>query len=256
MRVNRCLLLKWGVVSLTMLVLIAGFAGSASAQVATGALTGTVTDQKGLAMTGVSVVAHNEATGTDSQPVMSNESGLYNFPFLAPGTYDVTASQAGFSTVQQKGILLGVAQTVRIDIQMPVSATQTLVTVTTEIPVLETEKTEQSQNVSENLVSNLPVSSRRWEQFAFLTPGLTPDGATGGMSFHGINSNYNNNSVDGANNNSSYNGSARGGTANEGYTYSGDSVREFQVESGAFNAELGQAAGGSVNAITKSGTSA
>ena len=75
------------------------------------------------------------------------------------------------------------------------------------------------------------------------------------MSFHGINSNYNNNSVDGANNNSNYNAAARGGATSDGYTYSGDSIREFQVESGAFNAELGQAAGGSVNAITKSGTS-
>jgi hypothetical protein len=256
MRVNGPKLLKWGVVCLAVLVLFAGFVGSALAQEATGALTGTVTDQKGLAMTGVSVVAHSEDTGTDLPAVMTNESGLYNFPFLAPGTYDVTASQPGFSTVQQKGIMVAVATTVRIDVQMPVAATQSLVTVTTEIPVLETEKTEQAQNVSENLVSNLPVSSRRWEQFAFLTPGITPDGATGGMSFHGINSNYNNNSVDGANNNSSYNGAARGGTSNEGYTYSGDSVREFQVESGSFNAELGQAAGGSVNAITKSGTSA
>ena len=52
---------------------------------------------------------------------------------------------------------------------------------------------------------------------------------------------------------SNYNASSRGGTS-DGYTYSGDSVREFQVESGSFNAELGQAAGGTVNAVTKSGT--
>ena len=77
--------------------------------------------------------------------------------------------------------MLGVGQTVRIDFEMPVASQQSLVTVTTEIPMLETEKTEQSQNVSENLVSNLPVSSRRWEQFALLTPGSTPDGTTGGQ---------------------------------------------------------------------------
>lgn len=255
MRATTASCVKWCVTVLVM-AFFAGSISSAFAQEATGTLTGTVTDQKGLAMNGVSVVVHSEDTGADSQPVMTNESGLYVVPLLQPGTYDVTASQAGFATTQQKGIPLGVATTVRIDVQMQVSATQTLVTVTTEIPVLETEKTEQAQNVSENLVSNLPVMSRRWEQFAFLTPGLTPDGSTGGMSFHGINSNYNNNSVDGANNNSSYNGAARGGAGSEGYTYSGDSVREFQVESGAFNAELGQAAGGSVNAVTKSGTSA
>jgi hypothetical protein len=253
MRVNRGVFGKWGVVSLAIVALTICFTGAAFAQITTGTLTGTITDQKGLAMTGVMVVVHSEDIGADMRPVTTNEAGLYVVPQLPAGTYDVTAAQPGFATIQQKGIVLGVATTVRIDLEMPVATQQSLVTVTTEVPVLETEKTEQSQNVSESLVADLPVSSRRWEQFVQLTPGLTPDGALGQFSFHGINSNYNNNSVDGANNMSLYNANSRGGTS-DGYTYSGDSVREFQVESGSFNAELGQAAGGSVNAITKSGT--
>ncbi len=73
------------------------------------------------------------------------------------------------------------------------------------------------------------------------------------MSFHGINNLYNNIQVDGANANDNYNGGARGGTA-DGYVYSSDSVREFQVSSTGFNAEVGQSAGGSVNTVTKSGS--
>src|SRR5207253_1636919 len=107
--------------------------------------------------------------------------------------------------------------------------------VTTEIPLLETEKTEQTQNVTEALVSNLPISSRRWEQFVLLTPGVTTDGSGGAMSFHGVSSFYNNNSVDGANNNNAFNAAARGAT-DDGYTYSADSIREFQVASSGFGA--------------------
>ena len=64
--------------------------------------------------------------------------------------------------------------------------------------------------MTETLVSNLPVSSRRWEQFVLLTPGVVADGTGGAMSFHGINNLYNNNTIDGANNNYNYdNGSNR-----------------------------------------------
>jgi hypothetical protein len=237
-----------------MTLLLTGFAGPAFAQSATGTLTGTATDAKGLAMAGVSVSVHNADTGADLKPVATTDTGTYLVPLLPPGNYDITASHAGFASVERKGVELQVGQTVRVDFELPVAAQQSLVTVTTEVPLLETERTESSQNVSENLVSDLPVSSRRWEQFVLLTPGVNYDGTNGGMSFHGINNLYNNNSVDGANNNYSYDGGSRGQPGNDGYTYSGDSVREFQVSSSGFGAEVGQTAGGSVNAVTKSGT--
>jgi hypothetical protein len=243
-----------GLVAIAALALLTGFRVSAFAQSATGTLTGTITDPKGLAMVGVMVTVHNVDTGVDQKPVITSEEGVFQLPLLQPGNYDITASQPGFATVEHKGVTLQVGQTIRVDFAMPVAEQQSLVTVTTEIPLLETEKTEQSQNVSEALVSNLPVSSRRWEQFALLTPGVSPDGVSGGMSFHGINNLYNNNSVDGANNNYNYDGGSRGGSANDGYVYSADSIREFQVASSGFNAEVGQSAGGSVNAVTKSGT--
>lgn len=224
-------------------------------QEATGAISGTVVDTKGLAMTGVTVLIHNADTGIDQKAIMTGDTGAYVMPLLMPGNYDVTVSQAGFATMQQKGIVLQVGQTARIDFEMQVATQQLLVTVTTDAPVLETEKTEQSQNVSETLVSNLPVSSRRWEQFVLLTPAANMDGPTGLISFHGISSMYNNNSVDGANNNNAFNATSRGVTANDGYVYSADSIKEFQVSSSSFGAEVGQAAGGAVNAVTKSGTS-
>ncbi len=232
--------------------------GTASAQVATGTITGTVTDAKGAAMSGVSVNVHNSDTGVAVPAVTTNDSGSYTAPFLQPGTYEVTATQSGFATVDHKGIVVQVGGTVRIDVEMPVASQQSLVTVTTEAPVLETEKTESSQTVSESMVSNLPISSRRWEQVTLLTPTVSTDG-TGAIAFHGISSMFNSNSVDGANNDNSFAANARGsapfGSSTDGYVYSPDSIREFQVSSSNYTAEVGHSAGGAVNAVTRSGTS-
>lgn len=237
-----------------MAILLLASVGAAFAQTTTGTITGTVTDAQGAAVVNVSVVVHNDDTGLEVT-TKTNDTGLYTVPLLQPGSYEVTASQTGFATLQHKGIVVQVGETVRVDITLTVASTQSLITVTTEVPLVETEKTEQSQNVSESLVTDLPISSRRWEQFVLLTPGVNPDGASGFLSFHGIAGAYNNNQVDGANNNNEYNTGARGGT-NDGYVYSADSIREFQVAENNYNAEMGQAAGGQVNAVTKSGTSA
>jgi hypothetical protein len=242
-----------GIMVVCVMGVLISFANLAFGQTTTGTVTGTVTDAQGAAITGATVVVHNDETGLENT-IKTNDAGLYNAPLLQPGTYDVTASQMGFATLQHKGVIVQVGQTIRIDMPMTVASQQSLVTVTTEAPLVETEKTEQSQNVSETLVSDLPISSRRWEQFVLLTPGVSPDGASGFLSFHGIAGAYNNNQVDGANNNNEYNTGARGGT-NDGYVYSADSIREFQVASNNYNAEMGQAAGGQVNAVTKSGTS-
>src|SRR6202790_3712035 len=155
-----------------MAVLLCGFAGAAFAQLATGTITGTVTDPKGAAMAGVSISVLNTDTGVEIPAVKSNDSGIYNIAAVQPGNYQVTATQTGFATVQNKGVRVQVGQTLRVDIEMPVASQQALATVTTEAPLVETEKTEQSQTVSENMVSNLPISSRRWEQFVLPTPGL------------------------------------------------------------------------------------
>ena len=151
---------RGGVTIAAVLVLLCGLGGSAFAQITTGTVTGTVTDAKGAAMAGVSILLHNDDTGVDT-PVKSNDSGIYTAPLLPPGNYELTATQTGFATVQNKGVRVQVGQTLRIDVEMPVASQQSLVTVTTEAPLVETEKTEQSQTVTENQVSDLPVSSRR-----------------------------------------------------------------------------------------------
>src|ERR1700722_10812786 len=151
-------------VAVVMLVCLAGFVDRASGQVSTGAITGTVTDPKGAAVPDVSVVVRDTDTGLD-RTFTTNDSGIYNAPLLQSGNYEVVCTKAGFATVDRKGVTVQIGNTLTIDIQMPLQTQQALVTVTTEAPVVETEKTEQSQTVSENLVNSLPIAARRWEDF-------------------------------------------------------------------------------------------
>ena len=110
--------------------------------------------------------------------------------------------------------------------------------------------------VSEGLVNNLPIAGRRWDNFVLLTPNVAPDGGSGLISYRGISGLYNENSVDGANNNQAFFSEARGRASSGAYVYSLDSIREYEVSSSNYSAELGQAAGGVVNAVTKSGGNA
>jgi hypothetical protein len=223
------------------------------AQTATGAITGTVRDPNGLATADASVVVKNTDTGTETT-YTSNSSGLYAAPYLQPGHYEVSVSKAGFATVTFQNITVHVGDTLTLDAKLPLQAQQQSITVTDEMPLLETSKTSQEQVISETLVDGLPIAARRWENFVLLTPGVTTDGTGGLMSFRGISGLYNGNSVDGANNTQAFFSEARGRAIIVSYVYSADSIQEFQVSNSNYSAEFGQAAGGVVNAVTKSGT--
>jgi hypothetical protein len=231
------------------------FGVRANAQTAAaGTISGTITDSSGAVVPAATVIVHSTDTGVD-RTTTTNSDGIYNATFLTPGHYDVTVNKTGFAKIVREGLTLEVGQTLTISLQLPVKTTQETVTVTGEGPVVDTEKTEQSQVVDQNLVKNLPTLGRRWDNFVLLTPGVTTDGAL--VSYRGISGLYNNNSVDGANNNQAFFSEARGrsaATTGVPYIYSLDALQEFQVSTSNYSAEFGQAAGGVVNAVTKSGT--
>ena len=219
-----------------------------------GAISGTVTDANQAMIPGATVTVTNTDTGV-VHSYTTNGAGLYRAPFLLPGHYTVTASASGFSRAQATNITLLVGQTLTIDLALPVQATSTTVEVQGNNQILDVEKTEVSQVVDSQLVANLPVNARNWSDFVLLTPNVTQDGSSGLVSFHGISGLYNQNYVDGANNNQMLFSEARGRSNGAPYVYSADSIKEFQAETSNYSVEFGQAAGGQVNAITKSGTS-
>ena len=221
-----------------------------------GSINGTVTDASGSVVPAATIVVHSADTGND-QTFTTNEAGIYVATFLRPGTYDVTAAKQGFNKTARKGLNVQVGRVLTIDFALAVQNSNETVTVSAESPIVDTEKTEVSQVVSENAVKNLPINGRRCDAFVLLTPNVTTDGGTGLVSYRGISGLYNNNSVDGANNQQAFFSESKGRTVTGiPYVYSLDSIREFEVSAANYSAEFGQAAGGQVNAVTKSGTNA
>ena len=218
-----------------------------------GTINGTVIDASHAAIAGAAVKITNTDTGVVHN-FATNGSGLYVAPFLQPGHYKVEATAPNMGAVEEKNLNLLVGQTLTIDLSLSVKSASTTVEVTSEALTLDPDKTEVSQVVDQELIEALPVAARNWSSFVLLTPGVTQDGGSGLISFHGISGLYNQNYVDGANNNQVLFSEARGRASGAPYVYSIDSIKEFQAETSNYSVEFGQAAGGQVNAITKSGT--
>jgi hypothetical protein len=237
-----------------LLASLLAFPNRGFAQLAgSGTITGSVLDASGAVVPAADVSIRNTDTGIERK-TQTTDAGVYTAAFLPPGHYEVQAGKTGFATVLHKGLTLQVGQMLTINVGLSVQAAQQQVTVTGEAPVVDVEKTEVSQVISESSVSNLPIAGRRWDSFVLLTPNVTTDGTSGLVSYRGISGLYNSNTVDGANNNQAFFSEARGRANSGAYVYSMDSIKEYQVSSSNYSAELGQAAGGVVNAVTKSGT--
>lgn len=227
---------------------------SAFAQTAAlGNISGIVRDANGGVVPNASVTVINNDTGA-KRTLTTDSDGHYAATFLQPGNYEILATGASFGSVDQKNVTVTVGNVNTVDVTLQAANVSTEVIVTTDNMLLDTDKVEQSQSISEQLISNLPVNGRRFDNFVLLTPNVAPDGNTGLLSFRGISGLYNTNLVDGANNNQAFFSEARGRAIGAPYVFPIDAIKEFQSASSGYSAEFGQAAGGVINAITKSGT--
>ncbi len=237
------------VVCLGLAVLAAS--GPVWAQLGTGSIEGSVLDPTGAVLPDAQVTVRNTATGVE-RVLTSDSGGRYRAVALEPGIYSVKASKAGFKTGEHTDVQVTVGSTTTVDVSLQVGAATETIEVTESAPAIDTEKTDVTSTVGNEVVTNVPVIGRRFDNYVLLTPGVSPDGSFGLITYRGISGLYNNNTVDGADNNQAFFSEARGRTRAV-YTYSQATVKEFQVGLSNFNAEYGRAAGGLVNAVTKSG---
>jgi hypothetical protein len=217
----------------------------------TASMSGSVLDPSGAVMPGVDVEVRNVGTNT-ARNLQSNDVGRWEAIGLPPGDYEVKATKQGFATLLRKGITLSVGERALVDLTLQVSSTATTMTVDANTAVVETEKTDVSTVVNLTDVMNLPMNGRRWDSFTLSTPGVSNDGGYGLLSFRGMSGLYNNNMIDGMDNNQAFFSEAKGRTRLS-YGISTEAIQEFQVGTSAFSAQYGRSAGGVVNAVTKSG---
>ncbi len=218
-----------------------------------GSISGTVTDPNHSVVAGAKVIVLQTDTGIKRE-LETSSAGTYSATFLKPGHYDVMVSAPGFTGVHRTGLTVPVGQILTIDIELPVAGAQSTVTITGEAPLIDTEKIGASQEIGQSMLSSLPINGRRFDEVVLLTPNVAPDGTSGLIAYRGVSGLYNTNLIDGANNNQAFFSEARGRAIGAPYVYSTDSIQEFQSASSSYGAEFGQAAGGQINAVSKSGT--
>ena len=219
----------------------------------TGGIGGAVTDPNGAVVPNASVTSRNIETNKEETATTDSE-GRYRIVNLSPGTYTVTINGQGFGAFTQAKVVVEVGRVTEVGAQLAIGAQNgNDVTVNGEAPVINTNQQDFSANVNQTSINELPINGRRWSNFALLTPGATPDGNFGLISFRGISGLLNNNTIDGGDNNQAFFSEERGRTRIS-YSISQSAIREFQVNTSNYSAEYGRAAGGVVNAVTKSGT--
>ncbi len=142
------------------------------AQGTSGSIVGTVTDPRGAVLPGSSVNLLNTATGIIRR-VQTDRDGLYTFPALAPGVYNITVMHTGFQTQAQSNITIQVQQAARIDFSLAVGQTSQTVNVVANEALLSQEDVTIGQVVENKRVVELPLNGRNYLQLATLSAGAT-----------------------------------------------------------------------------------
>jgi hypothetical protein len=218
-----------------------------------GAIGGSVTDPSGAVVPGAKVTVHNNSTNAE-QTVTSDETGYFRVAKLQPGAYTVKVEAAGLAPYTAETVIVAVGSLTDFSPKLSVASAGATIQVIAETPSINTSSADFAPVVDQTQISNLPINGGRWSDFALLTPGVVNDiNGFGLLSFRGISTLLNNNTVDGADNNQAFFSEERGRTR-AGYSSAKAAVEEFQVNTSNYSAEYGRAAGAVVNTVTKSGS--
>jgi hypothetical protein len=242
------------IASICLIFAIAASGGS-QAQMSSGDIYGRVFDPDGSLVTGVSVTITHSETRVNRGTV-TDDDGIYRFFLLTPGSYEVRFEASGFAIQTRRPIQIQVGQSLSIDVRLTPAELQQEIVVIGQEPLLEMEKTQQADIVSEFRIDNLPINQRNFLDFSLLTPGVTdsealitfslPQTPNSGLSFAGQSGRSNSVTIDGVDNNDNAVATVRS-------TLSQEAVQEFQINRSNYSAEFGRAAGGLINIVSRSG---
>src|SRR4051794_8615565 len=240
-----------------VVILLASWGATARAQTQ-GGVSGLVTDSSGAAVPGATVTVTNTAT-SGTRHTTTNAEGLYPFPAVPPGFYQLKVELQGFKTAEIRSFKVDVQQTVRVDVPLQAGALDQTVTVVGESTLLNTQSTTIGTVIENKVVTELPLNGRQYLNLVALAPNvnvLSPaagqagarlggDRAQQSISAGGQRIFFNYYTLDGVNN-----------TDPNFQNYialpSIDAIQEFKVQTGVYPAEFGHQST-QVNVVTKSG---
>ena len=241
-----------------MALLLATVAARSPAQSWAGDVEGVVLDPSGTPVSGAVVMLRSSVNGAE-RTARTDDHGMYIFPLIAAGSYDLETSKPGFVSQAQRGLAVRVGQVLRIDLKLQIEQSRTQITVEAQTPLIDTVSAAESDELSPQRVQALPLNGRQFVQLALLAGGAVPPypnsasaqfntPALGlGFSVNGQRSERNNFTLDGV-------------TIMEPFAYSVsvnpslDAIREFRVVENTYPASLGVTSGAQVEIVTRSGT--
>ena len=252
-----------GLFELVSLALLLTMGGHLVFAQVSASMSGRIEDPSGAAIAGATVTITNLETGA-ARTVSADETGNYRALSLPVGQYEVRAEKAGFSAVVRSGLHLAVGKAAVVNLTLEVGAVQQQVTVSADIPLVNTTTASVSGLVGEKEVKELPLNGRSFDNLitlnasavnftAMRTPGSPISDMGNYFAVAGRRPSENLFLLNGV----EYTGpsmsvSLPGGVS--GQMLGIDAVREFNVVSDAYSAEYGKRAGGQVSIVTQSGT--
>jgi hypothetical protein len=254
MKVNLATPAKYRLVLLSLVLLLTCLAGHAQQN---STITGTVFDKNGAAVPGAEVTLTQQQTGFVSK-ANSNDSGNFTFNGLNVGTYDLKASAKGFNAYVEKGIIVNVSQTTRVDATLTVGNVDQTVTVQSDVLTVQTDSNVVSTLVSEEQITEIATENRNFASLVALGLGVSstlPDnntptsvGASANISVNGLRQSHNIWLIDGGE------ADDRGGAGGIDILPSQDAIAQMETLSSNYPPDYGISSGATISLSLKSGT--
>jgi hypothetical protein len=223
-----------------------------AAQMSTSTLSGTVTDPSGGVVPSAEVTAVQESTGVVFRQ-KTTAAGLYSFPALTVGTYELTVQMAGFKTARRTGVTLTVGTPVTADFVLEVGQAAETVSVESSYDQLQTSSATLGNVVEQKAIAGLPLNGRNPLNLIVLEPGVvqrTQGGTGSGVHVNGSRDRAINTTIDGI----EANESSVPNPLNNIYRLNPDNVQEYKVTTSNATPEEGRNSGANVSIATRSGT--
>jgi outer membrane receptor protein involved in Fe transport len=241
---------RWRTVVFAAWLLLGVSASLVMAQV-TGSIAGTIRDESGAVLPGVTVTLTGPSLQRESVVVTSAADGTYRIPLVPPGTYRVAMTLSGFTAHQRDAVGVAVNQQTTVDVTLGVGALAETIQVSGDAPLIQVARADVTNIVTQATIDALPLNGRNYTDLLALVAGAkpNPDPSGSNIAIFGERAGAVSYLVDGAENNDPVNGGAL-------LRFTQDAIKEFEVITTGYEAEFGRAQGGIANIVTRSGTDA